>query len=93
MTTTTTIDRSVAQASALTAEQVAALAAPLSRANVKQRDQGRGKLSYLEVWQVIAEANRLFGFDGWQRESIEVRCVNQAEGPIGRQQRSGWDVT
>ena len=50
MTTTTTIDRSFAQASALTAEQVAALAAPLSRANVKQRDQGRGKVSYIEGW-------------------------------------------
>jgi hypothetical protein len=101
MTTTTTIDRSVAQASALTAEQVAALAAPLSRANVKQREQGRAKVSYLEGWQVIAEANRIFGFDGWQRETVALRCVSQAERRIGREpskpsdppQRDGWGVT
>jgi hypothetical protein len=101
MTTTTTIDRSVAQASALTAEQVAALAAPLSRANVKQRDQGRGKVSYIEGWVVIAEANRIFGFDGWQRETVALRCVSQAERRIGREpskpsdppQRDGWGVT
>jgi hypothetical protein len=101
MTTTTTIDRSVAQASALTAEQVAALAAPLSRANVKQRDQGRGKVSYIEGWVAIAEANRIFGFDGWQRETVALQCVSQAERRIGREpskpsdppQRDGWGVT
>jgi recombination DNA repair RAD52 pathway protein len=47
-------------------EQLAFLAAPLDRANVRQRKQGRGKVAYLEGWQVIAEANRIFGFDGWQ---------------------------
>ncbi len=101
MTTTTTIDRSFAQASALTAEQVAALAAPLSRANVKQRDQGRGKVSYIEGWVAIAEANRIFGFDGWQRETVALQCVSQAERRIGREpskpsdppQRDGWGVT
>ena len=101
MTTTTTIDRSVAQASTLTAEQVAALAAPLSRANVKQRDQGRGKVSYIEGWVAIAEANRIFGFDGWQRETVALQCVSQAERRIGREpskpsdppQRDGWGVT
>ncbi|MFN9908709.1 MAG: Rad52/Rad22 family DNA repair protein, partial [bacterium] len=45
-------------AAGFTAEQVAALAAPLDRAKVKQREQGRGRVSYLEGWQVIAEANR-----------------------------------
>ncbi|QPN64018.1 RAD52 family DNA repair protein [Synechococcus sp. CBW1004] len=74
-------------------EQVAALAAPLDRANVRQREQGRGKVAYLEGWQLIAEANRIFGFDGWQRQTIAVRCVAQGERTIGREQRSGWGVT
>jgi hypothetical protein len=79
-------------------EQLASLSAPLDRAKVRQREQGRSKVSYLEGWQVIAEANRIFGFDGWQRETIEVRCVNQAERPIGargpgREARPGWGVT
>ncbi|MBM5783265.1 MAG: hypothetical protein FJ076_00170 [Cyanobacteria bacterium K_DeepCast_35m_m1_288] len=74
-------------------EQVAALAAPLDRAHVRQREQGRGKVNYLEGWQLIAEANRIFGFDGWQRQTIAVRCVAQAERTIGREQRPGWGVT
>jgi DNA recombination protein Rad52 len=74
-------------------EQIASLSAPLDRAKVRQREQGRSKVSYLEGWQVIAEANRIFGFDGWQRETIEVRCVSQAERTIGRDQRAGWGVT
>jgi len=74
-------------------EQIASLSAPLDRAKVRQREQGRSKVSYLEGWQVIAEANRIFGFDGWQRETIEAHCVNQAERPIGREARPGWGVT
>jgi hypothetical protein len=47
---------------------------------------------------VIAEANRIFGFDGWQRETVALRCVNQSERTIGargtsRDQRPGWGVT
>ena len=74
-------------------EQLAALSAPLDRANVRQREQGRSRVSYLEGWQVIAEANRIFGFDGWQRQTIAVRCVAQAERLIGREQKPGWGVT
>jgi hypothetical protein len=52
----------------------------------------------VEGWVAIAEANRIFGFDGWQRQTIAVRCVNQAERTIGargtgRDQKSGWGVT
>ena len=82
-----------AQPSGFSHQQLAALAAPLDRANVRQREQGRGKVAYLEGWQVIAEANRIFGFDGWQRQTIAVRCVAQAERPIGRDQKPGWGVT
>ena len=74
-------------------EQLAALAAPLERSKVRQREQSRTKVSYLEGWQVIAEANRIFGFDGWQRETVEVRCVAERERSIGSNGRSGWGVT
>jgi len=46
-----------------------------------------------EGWFAVAEANRMFGFDGWQRQTIAVRCVAQAERPIGRDQKPGWGVT
>ena len=74
-------------------EQIASLSAPLDRAKVRQRRQGRNQVSYLEGWQVIAEANRIFGFDGWQRETVALRCVHQAERLIGEEQRPGWGVT
>ena len=73
--------------------QVAALSAPLDRANVRQREQGRGSVSYLEGWQVISEANRIFGFDGWQRSTLISRCVAEHERPVGRDRKSGWGVT
>ena len=49
----------------------------------------------------IAEANRIFGFNGWQRETVALQCVSQAERRIGREpskpsdppQRDGWGVT
>ena len=75
------------------AEQIAALSAPLDRSKVKQREQGRTKVSYLEGWQAIAEANRIFGFDGWQRETIAVQCVSERERTLGSSNRAGWGVT
>jgi len=80
-------------AAGFSADQIAALTAPLDRANVRQREQGRSSVSYLEGWQVIAEANRIFGFDGWQRQTIAQHCVSERERPIGRDQKPGWGVT
>jgi DNA recombination protein Rad52 len=74
-------------------DQITALSAPLDRAKVKQREQGRAKVSYLEGWQAIAEANRIFGFDGWQRETIAVQCVAERERTLGSSNRAGWGVT
>jgi DNA recombination protein Rad52 len=73
--------------------QIAALSAPLDRAKVRQREQGRTTVSYIEGWQVIAEANRIFGFDGWQRQTLQLHCIHQGERTIGREQRPGWGVT
>jgi DNA recombination protein Rad52 len=74
-------------------QQQHALAAPLDRANVQYRNQSNRSFSYLEGWHVIAEANRIFGFDGWQRETIELKCVCERERNIGRDGRTGWGVT
>lgn len=74
-------------------EQVALLSAPLDGAKVRKLDQGRSSISYMEGWQLIAEANRIFGFDGWQRETTTLSCVNAAGRSIGRDARPGWGVT
>lgn len=60
-----------------TPEQVEALKAPLARAHVKERKQAGRQLSYIEGWVAISEANRIFGFDAWDRETvtlIETNC-------------------
>lgn len=78
------------------AEQISAeLQKPLDRKNVKTRDQGRSKLSYIESWHAIAEANRIFGFDGWNSHTVECKCVAENKRKIGKDQyeRDGWGVT
>jgi DNA recombination protein Rad52 len=79
--------------SGFSSRQIAWLSAPLDRANVRQREQGRSRVSYLEGWQVIAEANRIFGFDGWERCTLISRCVAEHERSIGRERKSGWGIT
>ena len=74
-------------------EQVTQLSQPLSRDHVKTRQQGRGSVSYVEGWHVIAEANRIFGFGTWDRHTMEVACVYRAERPIGSSAKPGWGVT
>jgi DNA repair and recombination protein RAD52 len=73
--------------------QLDALKAPLSRSHVKGRNQGGRQVSYIEGWHAIDEANRIFGFDGWTRETFELRCVSEKEREIGTSKAQGWGVT
>lgn len=76
-------------------EQKAELAAPLIREHVKKREQSGRQLSYIEGWHAIAEANRIFGFDGWMRETLEIKLVAENPRKIGRapNQRDGFGVS
>ena len=76
-----------------TPAQVAALTAPLTTDHVKSRQQGRGSVSYIEGWHAIAEANRIFGFDAWDRETIGMTMVVQETREIGQQKAPGWGVS
>lgn len=76
-----------------TQTQVDALSAPLSKAHVKSRQQGNAKVSYVEGWHAIAEANRIFGFDAWSRENVDIKCVAENAREIGAQKHPGWGVT
>lgn len=49
--------------------QIEALKAPLDRKNVKSREQGKTQVSYIEAYHAENEANRIFGFDAWDRET------------------------
>ena len=57
------------------AKQVQALRRNLDHRYVRTREANGRELSYIEGWYAISEANRIFGFDGWNRETIESRCV------------------
>ena len=58
-----------------TSSQVRKLRARLKPRNVRTREAEGVSLSYLEGWHVLAEANRIFGFDGWDRETLASDCV------------------
>lgn len=58
-------------------DQKAQLAAKLDRSNVKERTMAGRKMSYVEGWHVIAEANRIFGFDGWTSETVLLQETNR----------------
>jgi DNA recombination protein Rad52 len=46
---------------------------------VKTRCFGGATLHYIEGWHAIAEANRIFGFDGWDRETLSTTCVSNTK--------------
>ncbi|MGB7689023.1 MAG: Rad52/Rad22 family DNA repair protein [Pseudolabrys sp.] len=57
------------------AKQVQALRRKLDHRHVRTREANGRELSYIEGWYAISEANRIFGFDGWNRETVDSRCV------------------
>jgi len=57
------------------AKQVQALRRNVNRRSIRTRAVNGRELSYIEGWFAISEANRIFGFDHWNRETIESRCV------------------
>ena len=57
------------------AKQVSALQRKPDQRNIKTREVNGRELSYIEGWHAISEANRIFGFDAWNRETAESKCV------------------
>src|SRR3954453_14829565 len=60
-------------------KQVAALRRNVEERHIRTRQSNGRELSYLEGWYVISAANRIFGFDGWSRETLESKCVLSRE--------------
>lgn len=59
--------------------QVRALRRNVPLRSIRARVSDGKEFSYIEGWFAIAEANRIFGFDGWDRETIEAKCVQARE--------------
>jgi hypothetical protein len=60
---------------AFTDTQVKSLEAKLDSKHVRTRQVQDTTLAYVEGWHVIAEANRIFGYDAWDRHTLSTRCV------------------
>ena len=56
-------------------KQLVELRRDLDRRYVRTREIEGRELSFIGGWYAISEANRIFGFDRWNRETIESRCV------------------
>lgn len=65
-------------------DQIKALSGPLDPSNVASRQQAGQTLSYVEAWHVIAEANRIFGFDGWDRQTVDLRQLGEPREKDGK---------
>jgi DNA recombination protein Rad52 len=57
------------------AKQLRTLRRNLDHRFIRSRISNGRELSYIEGWYAVSQANRIFGFDGWSRETLEARCV------------------
>jgi recombination DNA repair RAD52 pathway protein len=60
---------------AFTDQQRQALKGKLRHRHVKTRANNGAPIPYVEGWHVIAEANRIFGYDSWDRQTLSPRCL------------------
>jgi DNA recombination protein Rad52 len=65
----------------------------LDASHVRQRlGSGGVMLDYLEGWFVIQEANRIFGHDGWSRETLILEPVGSPVHSRNRYGKDQWKV-
>lgn len=55
--------------------QIKKLVAKLDRRHVRRRTVEGKAIDYIEGWFVIAQANAIFGFDGWDRQTIHMERI------------------
>jgi hypothetical protein len=60
-------------------KQRRALNSDLKPSVIRTRQRQGRELSYIEGWHAIAEANRIFGPDAWNRETVETKCLQGRE--------------
>jgi len=60
---------------AFTDNQVRLLKAKLDPRYIRARNSNGSNLSYVEGWHAIAEANRIFGYEAWDRRTVSASCV------------------
>ena len=71
----------------------AELSKKLDPAHIKPAKQFGPKGDYVEGWFAMAEANRIFGFDGWSYSIMECKPVSELPRAIGRDKKDGFGVS
>lgn len=74
-------------------EQTAELRKKLDPSHVRPQKKFGPKGDYIEGWHAIDEANRIFGFDAWSYEVLELKCVFEGKRQIGKEKADGFGVT
>lgn len=67
-------------------KQRRALNSELKPSAIRTRQRQGRELSYIEGWHAIAEANRIFGPDSWNRETVETKCL------LGRERQGHYEA-
>src|SRR6187200_3358584 len=60
---------------AFTDTQVRLLKAKLDPRYIRIRNCNGNTLSYVEGWHAVAEANRIFGYEAWDRRTVSASCA------------------
>ena len=63
---------------ALSDMQLRQLRAKLDARHIRTRKANGTDLHYVEGWHVISEANRIFGYDAWDRRTVVTKCVSSS---------------
>ena len=58
-----------------TDKQVRALGRSVPASAIRTRMSSGKELTFIEGWYAVAQANRIFGVDGWDRETLEAKCL------------------
>lgn len=72
---------------AFSAKQLQELKKDVDPRHLRSREVNGRELTYIEGWHAMAEANRIFGYDGWSRETVDSKCV------LSRENRGSSHVT
>jgi hypothetical protein len=55
--------------------QIRALSRGVPARAIRSRMRAGKELTYIEGWYALTQANRIFGFDSWDRETVETKCL------------------
>lgn len=73
----------------LSPEQVQVLLQPIPKSRVSQDDRGH---SAVAIHDIEAHLNRIFGFDGWDKEVVLCDLIREKQGHDTQENKKGWYV-